>query len=497
MAQRKTVSGMNSKYSLEQLSAIALTRDEASDAIQFEGFWLSWGDINRTAHAVVLELEKSGVKPGSPVIFVSRNRPSAYATLLALLSQGYAIRLMYPFQSAASLARQIEHQPAAALLAAESEFSPEICEVLLRLGMAGIAVDDQAVLGGKGCEPSTIIFDTTPNTRQIGILTSGTTGPPKQFAVSYQLIENYVANSGKDVVSEPPALLYFPLANITGIYTSLPPLISGQRMVLLDRFSLAGWHQFVRHFKPTSSGIPPAAMSELLAADIPASDLASLQYMGSGAAPLDPALHREFESRYDIPILLSYGATEFGGPVSAMTLDQHRKWGEQKFGSVGIPFPGFSIRVVDSQSGRTLRANEEGVLEVISPRVSQQWIRTSDLGVIDGDGFVFLRGRDDGAIMRGGFKVLPESIEAVLLIHPMIVAASVVSAPDARLGEVPGAAIKIEDIGVAPRIEDIEAHLREHLLATHIPVHWRIVNDLPTTPSFKIDRPAVKRLFGK
>jgi len=486
---------MSSKYSQEQLSAIALTREEPSDAIQFEGDWWTWGNISRTARAVVLELAKCGVKPGSPVIFVPRNRPSAYATLLALLSQGYAIRLMYPFQSAVSLARQIERQPAAALLAAESEFSPEIYEVLLRLGMAGIAIDDQTVVGGKGCESSTITFDTTPYTRQIGILTSGTTGLPKQFAVSYQLIENYAAQSAKGVISEPPALLYFPLANITGIYTSLPPLINGQRMVLLDRFSLSHWHEFVRRFKPTSSGIPPAAMSELLAADIPASDLASLQYMGSGAAPLDPALHREFEARYNIPILLSYGATEFGGPVTAMTLDQHREWGEQKFGSVGKPFPGFSVRVVDSQSGRTLPPNNEGILEVISPRIGQEWIRTSDLGVIDDDGFVFLRGRADGAIVRGGFKVLPESIETVLLKHPLIVAASVVSVPDARLGEVPGAAIKIEDSGVVPRIEDIQTHLREHLLATHIPVHWRIVSALPTTPSFKIDRPAVKRLF--
>ena len=88
--------------------------------------------------------------------------------------------------------------------------------------------------------------------------------------------------------------------------------------------------------------------------------------------------------------------------------------------------------------------NEEGLLEVLAPRIQPDWIRTSDLGVIDEDGFLFLRGRADGAIMRGGFKVLPEAIERALLLHPAVAETAVVAVPDQRVGEVPGAAIRLD-----------------------------------------------------
>lgn len=492
---------MRQALSLEQLCASAFDRDAGRPAVEFEGQWVLWGEIRRIAQKIIVLLDDCGLAFDSPITFVPRNRPSVLATLLALLSQGRTIRMLYPFQSAASLARQLEQQQPGALIASPQEFSAEITGLLAKYGIAGIAIDDVEPYTVSGCELSSIDGCADAGARQIYILTSGTTGRPKQFAVSYSMIEKYMVSARQspgeqtDAINEPPALLYFPLANITGIHTTIPPLIRGQRMVLLDRFSLPQWHDFVVRYKPVSSGIPPAAMQTLLEADIPARDLASLKYMGSGAAPLDPVLHREFEARYNIPILLSYGATEFGGPVTAMTIDQHAEWGQEKFGSVGKPFQGFELRVIDPQSGEELPAGEEGVLEVISPRIGPQWIRTSDLGLIDADGFVFLRGRCDGAIMRGGFKVLPETIESALLLHPAVAAASVVGVPDMRLSEVPGAAIQIKFGSEQPSIEELGAHLREHVLATHVPSHWRFVDALPKTPSFKIDRPAVKRLF--
>jgi acyl-coenzyme A synthetase/AMP-(fatty) acid ligase len=153
------------------------------------------------------------------------------------------------------------------------------------------------------------------------------------------------------------------------------------------------------------------------------------------------------------------------------------------------------LRVIDGESGASLTPGEEGILEVIAPRISPDWIRTSDLAVIDADGFLFHRGRADGAIMRGGFKVLPETIERSLLSHEAVSAAAVVGIPDKRLGQVPAAVIRIKPGRIQPAVAELESHLRERVLATHIPVAWRFVTELPTTPSLKIDRPAVRRLF--
>jgi acyl-coenzyme A synthetase/AMP-(fatty) acid ligase len=210
---------------------------------------------------------------------------------------------------------------------------------------------------------------------------------------------------------------------------------------------------------------------------------------------LDPAVQRAFEERYGIPILLSYGATEFAGPVAAMTAELYAEWGRRKFGSVGRPLPGAQLRVVDPETGAVLLPGKEGILEVISPRIGTDWIRTSDIVLIDDDGFLFHRGRADGAIMRGGFKLLPETIERALVLHPAVSAAAVVGVPDTRLGQVPAAAIQLKPGFAPPSLADLEAHVRAHVLATHVPVKWRFVEELPRNRSMKTDRPAVRKLF--
>jgi acyl-coenzyme A synthetase/AMP-(fatty) acid ligase len=233
----------------------------------------------------------------------------------------------------------------------------------------------------------------------------------------------------------------------------------------------------------------------VLDADIPREDLASIRTLGTGAAPLDPTVQQAFEDRYGIPILLSYGATEFAGPVAAMTTELHAEWGRTKLGTVGRAMPGARLRVVCPDTGEVLPPGSEGILEVASPRIGPDWIPTSDIAMIDADGFLFHRGRADGAIMRGGFKILPESVERALILHPAVSDASVVGIPDRRLGEVPAAAIRLKPGMPKPPIEALEAHVRRHALATHVPVFWAFCDDLPRTPSLKPDRPAVRRLF--
>jgi acyl-coenzyme A synthetase/AMP-(fatty) acid ligase len=179
-----------------------------------------------------------------------------------------------------------------------------------------------------------------------------------------------------------------------------------------------------------------------------------------------------------------------------MTADLHATWGKQKFGSVGRSLPGVQLRVIDPDTGAVLAPGQEGILEVIAPRIGPEWIRTSDIAMIDADGFLFHRGRADGAIMRGGFKLLPETIERALLLHDAISAAAVVGIADKRLGQVPAAAIQFKPGVEQPTIAALEAHLRDRVLSTHIPTVWRFVDALPTTPSLKIDRPAVRRLFA-
>jgi acyl-coenzyme A synthetase/AMP-(fatty) acid ligase len=178
-----------------------------------------------------------------------------------------------------------------------------------------------------------------------------------------------------------------------------------------------------------------------------------------------------------------------------MTPELHARWGKAKLGSAGRPIAGARLRVVDPQTGDVLAPGQEGILEVIAPRIGPEWIRTSDLAVVDAEDFLFLRGRADGAILRGGFKLLPETIERALLLHPAVSAVAVVGLSDARLGQVPAAVVQFRRDVAEPAIEELERHLRGHVYATHVPVAWRVVEELPRTASFKVDRRAARDLF--
>jgi len=485
---------------LAELSARALAREASRPALEFQGHWFNWGDMRRVAHRLTMLLDASGVKPGAPVIFVPRNHPSSIAALLGLIAHCRSVRMLYAFQSAAALARDVTRLKPLLLVAAAEDFSEALLTVLHSQGAAAIALDEMDAHAVPGLARSqNAAHPQAPTQPQLEILPSGTTGPPKPFAMSYELIAQHIVGVHAVVPGQeseslqlPPTLLYFPLGNITGIYSTLPPLLKGQRAVSLER---VGWHDYVLRYRPEVSGLPPAGIQMVLDANIPPSDLACIRRLGTGAAPLNPSVHRAFEKRYGIPILLAYGATEFGGPVAAMTAELHATWGEKKFGSVGRPLPGAQLRVIDSDTGAVLPPGTEGILEVVSPRIGPGWIRTSDIGILDDDGFLFLRGRADGAIMRGGFKLLPETIESALLLHPGISVAAVVALTDKRLGQVPTAAIQLKPGVERPAIADLEAHLREYVYATHIPVAWRFVEALPRTPSFKVDRPALRELF--
>ena len=477
----------------EQTLAIAPSRP----AIEYDGRWHDWGAVQTLAQGVRRKLSRSGAGARGSVIFVPRNRPSALAALVAMLADGRSVRMIYAFQSPAAIAAAIARLDASVAVMAEEDFTPEVRAVLTTKGMAGIGLGEMRARLMPGLETGVSRPEPT-DAPQVEILTSGTTGPPKQFPIPHGVIAGFVLNQGMTMIEdpdEPPFLMSFPIGNISGIYSVAASLLRGKRVVLLDRFSVEKWRDFVVRYRPKAGGAPPAAVAMIIDADLPTEDLSSLMFFSTGAAPLDPTVQRRFEEKYGIPILLSYGATEFGGPVVAMTPQLRAEWGDAKFGSVGRAMAGVHLRVRDPLTDEILGSGEEGILELISPRMAPDWIRTSDIVLIDADGFLFHRGRADGAIMRGGFKVLPETIERALLLHPAISAVGVVGVADPRVSQVPGAAIELKPGVAAPEIGDLEALLRQHLPSTHIPVHWRFVETLPKNPSFKIDRPGLKRLF--
>jgi len=217
----------------------------------------------------------------------------------------------------------------------------------------------------------------------------------------------------------------------------------------------------------------------------------------SGTAPLPEEVADEFEATYGIPILGVYGATEFTGAVAGWTIDLHRRYRSSKRGSVGRAFPGVDLRVV-SEDGVALPAGAAGILEVRAPQVStngSDWLRTTDRARLDGDRFLWILGRADDAILRGGFKIAPDDVRHVLESHPAVREAAVIGIDDRRLGQVPVAAVELVAGSTVPTEDELRAHVRACIEPYKVPTRIRVVERLPRSPSMKVSHVAVRALF--
>jgi long-chain acyl-CoA synthetase len=233
----------------------------------------------------------------------------------------------------------------------------------------------------------------------------------------------------------------------------------------------------------------------LLDADVPKEDLASLDYLAGGSAPLAPAVRQEFERRYGIPLLWAYGATEFAGSACALTPALDRQYGGTKRDTVGKPLPGVQVRIVDPETGGEVVAGGRGLLEARIDVIGPDWIRTTDLASVDDDGFVTIHFRADGAINRGGFKVLPETVRQALVSHPAVSDACVVGVPDRRLGEVPFPAVEVRPGSQMASESELMDWVRESLPSHHVPVAITVVDELPRNAAMKVRPGDVAALY--
>jgi len=291
------------------------------------------------------------------------------------------------------------------------------------------------------------------------------------------------------------AIVNAPLVHIGGVYRVLQCVCEARPFALLDRFELNQWADAVRRHQPRAVSLVPAALRTVLHSDLTQDDLASIRAVTSGTAPLSAEDIDAFTEKFGIPVLTSYAATEFGGGVAGWTLADFQKYWQAKRGSWGRPSPGAQLRGV-GDDGSPLGVDQAGLLEVKPGQLgpSAEWMRTTDMARIDSDGFLWILGRADQAIIRGGFKVMPDDVRTALEGHPAVRGAAVVGRPDDRLGETPVAMVELRAAADAAAIVE---YLRTRLARYEIPTDIAIVDEIPRTPSGKADLGAVREFFSQ
>jgi acyl-coenzyme A synthetase/AMP-(fatty) acid ligase len=338
------------------------------------------------------------------------------------------------------------------------------------------------------------------------MLTSGTTGAPKRVPLKMSVLEQQLieAQGGRRPAEAPlpppragASLMHASIAHIGGVWGVLGSAMARRPICLMEKFNVAEWRAAIAEHKPMAGGAAPAARGQMQGAAITPEELASLTSLGAGTAPLDPEVVDEFLRRYDLPVLSNYGATEFAGGVASWSLRAFRDYWATKRGAVGRVHRTTEARVVDPETGEPLPFGEEGILELCGFATGEKgaWTRTTDRAVLDGDRFLWIKGRADNAIIRGGFKVHPDEVVTALEQHPAVREAAVVGVADRRLGQVPVAAVILKAGAGTPTDADLADWVRGRLMAYCVPVAFKIVEDFPRTPSMKVSAPALRELF--
>jgi long-chain acyl-CoA synthetase len=494
---------------LGDLINVMLKLAPAEPFIEFEGAWYSWGEFAAAMAAIDALLSWAQVPAEGRIGILLRNRPELVSAILSTVARECCLVTLNTIGSEEKLAAEVERSEVTVVIGASSEWSrSRIREAAAGLGALGIEVSSS---GGK--ITTSVVLQAvqerwkraTSHGVAVEMLSSGTTGTPKRIPLARSTfthsVLDYLSFEKKGVGAAPRLrsgvqFLTAPFGHVGGLGRLLMAVVTGRKAVLFERFEGEAFRcAIVRHRPKVVSG-PPTVLRMLLDANTPREDLSSLVAFRCGMAPLDPDLADEFTTRYGVAVLQNYGATEFGGGIAGWTMEDYKAHRLDKRGSVGRLSKGVEARLVDTESGQPLPVGSVGLLEIRADHIQDgRWVRTTDLALVDADQFVWIKGRADNAIIRGGFKILPDEVASVIGAHPAVSEASVVGIPDARLGHVPVAALVLKPGQSEPAPKEFESFLRERLNSYQIPAQLKFVDSLPKLETLKVNTAAVRKLF--
>lgn len=372
-------------------------------------------------------------------------------------------------------------------------------------------------------DPTDVRFesvDLDPSATAVLLFTSGTTGEPKAAVLRHEHLATYVLSTvelaGSDVGDT--ALVSVPPYHIAGVSAVLSNVYAGRRIVYLESFDPESWVDAVAGHGVTHAMVVPTMLHRVL--DVLAGrgeGLPGLRHLSYGGGPMPrPVVERAMAMLPHVDFVNGYGLTETSSSIAVLGPEDHRAAVasedpqlRRRLGSVGRPLPTVEISIRD-ESGREVAVGERGIVWVRGPQVSGEylgrtdgpsdgWFDTRDAGELDGDGYLYVFGRQDDVIVRGGENLSPGEIEDVLLRHPAVREAVVVGVPDVDWGERVVAAVVVTS-GATVTEDELRDHVRAGLRSARTPERIQFRASLPTTDTGKVLRREVRselaRLFG-
>jgi acyl-CoA synthetase (AMP-forming)/AMP-acid ligase II len=480
------------------------------------GGGLSYEEVGLRVAAGAAGIRESGAER---VVFVGVNGPAFPVLLFASASAGVPIAPLNYRLSAEQLRGQIA-QLGRALVVADTAYLPTVS------GVEGVAavVSTEDWFASTGTLPEGVDAsadldpaDVDPDATAVLLFTSGTTSAPKRVILRHSNLVSYVLGTVDFASAEEDdaILVSVPPYHVAGIGTVLTNFYSGRRMFYLPNFDAEVWLDTVRGERISHVMLVPTMLVRIVEvldgkpADTP--HLRSLAY--GGARMPGQVLEAALAAFPETGFVNAYGLTETSSTIAVLGPDDHREAFASddpavraRLNSAGRPVPGVEFQIRD-EAGNPVEVGEPGLLWVRGEQVSGEyeglgsvldaegWFPTKDGAFLDADGYVFITGRSDDTIIRGGENIAPAEIEDVLGRHPKLRDVAVFGAPDEMWGQkIVAAAVLLPDESAT--VDELRDYVRARLRGSRTPDEVVFLEELPYTPTGKLLRNQVAQLVA-
>ena len=471
------------------------------------GTSLTYGVLRERVQLIAGQLVGLGVGVGDVVAYSLPNGPECVVMFLAIVSSGAAAAPLNPAYRSAEVERHILDLRPSLMVVHRS--TPK-ATINAATGSHTTTVELTGNDDDLRLETDAHVGTIPPSDHDaIALLlhTSGTTGRAKVVPLRRRNLTASALAIGSHYALTPADVSHcvMPLFHVHGLVAStLAPLLTGGVVIAPRRFSASAFWDHGNSLGATWYSAVPTIHQILLDRAREAGPSAhQLRFARSCSAALHPSVMESYERTFEIPLVEAYGMTEAAHQMASNLLPP----GVRKPGAVGVS-AGAQIRIVDddwvpqpTDEVGEVAVRGEGVIDgyLRNPEANETsfqagWFRTGDSGTLDADGFLRLRGRIKELINRGGEKISPHEVEAVLLSHPAVVQAVVFGTPDPKYGEAVAAAVVLRDAADGRALQE---HCANYLAEFKVPARIAILDDIPKGPTGKIQRRLLPALLDE
>jgi len=369
---------------------------------------------------------------------------------------------------------------------------------------------DDFLTAARSGEPATeVLAFADPDSVAIVLFTSGTTSQPKAVELTHNNLTSYITGTVEFESAAPDdaALICVPPYHVAGVSAALSNLYAGRKMVYLPNFDPQEWVRLVNDEHITAATVVPTMLDRIVTVlETDGHQLPSLRNLAYGGSKVGlPLVRRALELLPSVGFVNAYGLTETSSTIAVLTPDDHRAAQSatdtavgRRLGSVGLPVPGIEVQI-RAEDGAVLGPGETGELFVRGEQVSGRytgigsvldengWFPTKDVAMLDEDGYLFIGGRSDDTIIRGGENIAPAELEDVLFEHPHVRNVAVVGVEDAQWGQAI-VAVVVPAPGADPDPDELREYVRKSLRGSRTPDRVVFRDELPTNATGKVLR---------